>query len=139
MWLKRLIACGALVLPLSACVFQNMDKGLAGLEGKNIDQAVAELGYPDSQGSIMGNTVYVWGTSNSFSMPVTTYNTTTGYVGTVPYSATTSNTNYVPENFNCVIRIATSPDGTIIHTEWQGNVGGCMHYSTALKQNENSN
>jgi hypothetical protein len=133
---KFLPICFALSI-LGGCVFQNMNKGLSALQGQNISQAVAELGYPQGQETIMGNTVYTWGASQNVDMPVTTYNTTSGSINGVPYYGTTSNTNYVPENFNCSIQIAVDQNGDIVHTQWAGNLGGCMHYSNALAHNSN--
>jgi hypothetical protein len=109
-----------------------MTKGLSALEGQNISAAVNKLGYPQNQETIMGNTVFTWGSSQDVSLPVTTYSTTTGYVGGTSYSGTTANTSYENDNFNCTIQIAVDSGGDIIHTQWSGNIGGCMHYSREL-------
>jgi len=112
-----------------------MNKGLTALEGDNISQAVAELGYPNGQESIMGQTVYIWDNSQTVDIPMTTTGTTTGYVNGAPYSSTTTSTDYVPQNYNCTIQIAVDSNGTIVHTQWAGNIGGCMSYSNELTRN----
>jgi hypothetical protein len=63
---------------------------------------------------------------------MTTTSTTTGAVGNVPVYGTTTNTNFVPANFNCAIQLATNADGTIKSYQWSGNMGGCAPYSRAL-------
>lgn len=97
--------------------------------GQNIRAAVAHLGYPDGQRTVMGDTVYVWSTSRNVAFPMTTTSTTTGMVGNTPVYGTTSSTNFVPMAFQCTVQIATNADGTIKSYQWEGNQGGCQRYA----------
>ncbi|MFI4985894.1 MAG: hypothetical protein ACHQF3_00475 [Alphaproteobacteria bacterium] len=121
------------VLCLTGCVAQNINDGLNGLMGQNIQAAVARLGYPDAQRTMLGDTIYVWSSNHSAALPVTSTNTTVGTVGTMPVYGTTTSTEWVPVNYNCTIQIATDADGTMKHYQWSGNMGGCASYARALK------
>jgi hypothetical protein len=132
--MKNIAIVALAALGLGGCVAQNMNAGLNNLMGQNIHAAVDRIGYPNDQRQILGDTVYVWGTSQNTVIPMSTMNTTTGMVGGVPVYGTTTSTNFVPVNFNCTIQIATTPDGTIKNWRWSGNMGGCSSYANALKR-----
>jgi hypothetical protein len=129
---KRLIFVVLLIVPLASCVSSRLNDGLQSLVGKNIQAAVARLGYPDGQRTMLGDTIYIWHTSQNVSLPVTTTSTTTGTVGTAPIYGSTTNTQWVPENFNCIVQIATDRNGTIKSYQWSGNMGGCERYASAF-------
>jgi hypothetical protein len=130
--MKRLIALVIAAVGVSGCVSQRMNEGLGNLAGQDIGAAVSRLGYPDSKREILGKTIYIWSTSRNEVLPVTTTNTTTAFVGNVPVYGTTTNTEFVPANFNCTIQLATNSSGTIVHWQWSGNMGGCAQYARAL-------
>lgn len=131
--MKRIAALFLALLGLSGCVSQNMNNGLQSLVGQDIHAAVARLGYPSAQREMLGDTIYVWGTSQSGVLPMTETNFTTGNVGMTPFSGSTTSTTFVPVNYNCTIQLATDKDGTIKSWQWSGNMGGCMRYANALK------
>ena len=122
----------AAILAGCATSFDTLDKALPQLTGRNISFAADYLGIPDQEYTIAGRKVYVWNSSmnNPFVRPVTT--TTTGTVGTTPFSAVS--TGYVQDNspMSCKIRMIT--DNEIIQRiEYDGNNGACMKYSERLK------
>jgi hypothetical protein len=131
--MKSMLALVVVALSLCGCVAQHMNEGLADLMGQNIKVAVGRLGYPDGQRTMLGDTIYVWAASHNTVMPMTTTNLTRGMVGSVPFSGTTTNTDFVPVNLNCTIQLATDASGTIKSYQWSGNMGGCSPYASALK------
>jgi len=131
--MNRIVALLVLSLGLGGCVSQNMNEGLQSLVGQDIHAAVARLGYPSGQREILGDTIYVWGSSQNSVMPLSTTNYTSGSVGGVPVYGTTTSTNLVPVNYNCNIQLAVNSQGRIKSYQWSGNMGGCAHYANALK------
>ncbi len=123
---------------LSACAFDQMDKGLTALRGEKIQTAFNYLGYPDTEQVIAGSKVYTWGTSYSQTaiMPVTNYTSGNvyGYGGSANYHGTS--TSYVPQTYNylCILKIITDKKGVIINGQYEGNEGGCSDYGSALNK-----
>ena len=79
------------VVALAGCAtFKNMEEGLHALMGKSDKEAFSVLGYPNSKQEFSGDTVYIWGRSNSGTMFLPQTMATTGYVGnTAVYGTTT--------------------------------------------------
>ena len=123
------IAIFAAAALLSGCATAQLDKGLNGLVGHNIKEAVAHLGYPDGQREVMGDTLYIWSTNRSGLMPFNRTTTTTGAVGGTPFYGTTNSMALMPVAFNCTVQIATTADGTIKTYQWEGNQPGCKRYA----------
>jgi|GEM_PF-1367679 len=131
-----------IVFILSGCAFQQMDRGLTDLQGKNIKQAISYLGYPDNEQKIAGDTIYTWGTNYNVSSitPVTNYSSGTasayGSGGSAfgTYSGTT--TSYIPTTINhrCILKLITNDSGTIINSQYEGNQGGCSSYGQSLNR-----
>ncbi len=137
--MRRVILALIAALGLTGCVAQNLNDGLKGLMGQNIQAAVARLGYPDGQRTMLGDTIYVWSSNHSAVIPLTSTNTTVGTVGSTPVYGTTTSTEWVPANYNCTIQIATDDAGTMKRYQWNGNMGGCAQYARALRPPLNSN
>jgi|GEM_PF-1305544 len=122
---------------LTACAFNYIEGGLEELKGKPVKTAFNYLGFPDTKNSFEGSDVYVWGRSfqtTSFT-PITSnsYGTAYGSYGNwASYQGTT--TTYVPQvnTYSCVIKIAAEK-GVIIQSSYEGSLGGCEAYGTALK------
>jgi hypothetical protein len=133
--MPRAIVLVFIVFGLSACVARNMNDGLQGLVGQNIQAAVARLGYPDGQRTILGDTIYVWSSNHSGVLPMTTMSSTSGMVGTMPVYGSTTGTAFVPVSFNCTIQIGVDANGTIKNYQWSGNNAGCRNYASALNRN----
>jgi hypothetical protein len=117
------------LLLLAACATQQLNTGLQTLIGHNIREAMSHLGYPDGQREIMGDTIYIWSTNRSGVLPMNMPATTTGTVGGVPYSGTTTSMAFVPIAIRCTVQIAVAPDGTIKSYQWEGNEAGCKRYA----------
>lgn len=131
--MKRPILMVGVVICLTGCVEQNMNDGLRQLKGQNISVAVAKLGYPDTQRTMLGDVIYVWTSSHDTTLFLPSTATTSGTVGNTPVYGTTTTTEAVPANFNCTIQMATDASGQIKSTQWSGNMGGCEPYANALK------
>lgn len=79
------------------------------------------------------DTVYGWGRNFTMNMPQYRTATTTGYVGATPYSATTGTWGSVAAQYQCDIKIAVGPNNVIKTWQYDGNIGGCSAYASALK------
>jgi hypothetical protein len=116
--MRKIAALVVAALGLPGCVPQRMDEGLQALAGQNIQAAVAKLGYPDSQRTMLGDTIYIWSTRGPGGAVAVAISPTMGAV--------------LPISFNCTIQIATAADGTIKQTQWTGNPDGCRAYAGEL-------
>ena len=133
--MKRVMAWCIAGLSLGGCVSQNMDAGLLGLVGQDIHVAIARLGYPNSQRTVAGDTVYTWSVNQTDTLPMTTGNSAFVTIGGAPASGLTTSTTYLPVNYNCTIDLGASANGVVKNYHWTGNIGGCSHYADALKAN----
>lgn len=91
-----------------------MTDGLECLYNKNIQEAFDVIGYPASQQTFGTQKVYYWSAASH-----------TGAI--IPMSGM-----YFYGSGYCDIQIATTPDGKIIHTQWDGNPMGCRRYIRKL-------
>jgi hypothetical protein len=129
---------GLCLIALSGCAFNTLNEGLPQLVGSPIDRAVDALGLPNQKLEIGAYNVYVW--DNRFSSTVPIYNTntsrTTGNIGNVPVSGTTttSSVNYIPVQYQCQIKLQVDSDEIVRRWEWAGNQGGCQYYANGLKR-----
>ncbi len=121
------------VLSLTGCVSQRMNKGLDALIGRNIRYAISDFGYPTGQQVILGDTVYSWSTNGQVLMPTTTSTTTYGTVNGRSYSAVANSTSVEPVGTNCSIQLETDTNDTITHWHWEGNLIGCNRYARRLR------
>lgn len=123
--MKKFCFLTALILTISACSFDIIDKNLSPMIGSQVDVAISRLGYPDAESSVAGKKFYVWEaqTSGSYSVP------SVSYVGNTPI--TTFSTNFY--NYDCRIRIFVNESETITHYDFKGNEGGCSYLASRLE------
>jgi hypothetical protein len=112
-------------------ITDRMERTLHMMLGKNIKDAIAIWGYPDSQRTMFGDTIYVWSTDHQVTTTLPSVATTIGDIDGTPYSATTWGTETVSHQYSCRIQFATDPDGRIKSYQWRGN-GGCAPYAQQL-------
>lgn len=128
------------VLLLQSCALQTLKKGLPQLVGQPIETAIDLFGLPNGQMHVAGLTVYEWSSQASATIPLSQANTThtTGTIGSTPIrtSTTTFDTNYIPMNFHCRIKLAVNAKGIITRWEYFGNQGGCERYADGVEQLE---
>lgn len=139
--MKHLATIAAMVVGVCAiqgCAFNVLNKGLPMLVNEPIESAVNVLGLPNQQMSFGSDIVYIWDNRYNVTIPVysPSTSTTTGYVGTTPVTATTttSQTNYVPVQYQCQIKLQVDSFGIIKRWEYFGNEGGCQYYASGLKR-----
>src|ERR1035438_21011 len=111
--MKRIIGLLAVAFGLTGCASDELNKGLGFMAGQNIEFAVSRLGHPDNKREMLGDTIYIWSTSQNADLVTTTTSTTMGSVGTVPGYGTTMGMAFVPANSKCTIQFAVETDGTI--------------------------
>ncbi len=123
---------------LSSCAFDQIESGFTALEGQKIQTAFEYLGYPDSEQEIAGSKVFTWGRefTRTSVTPVNSYN----YGGIYGYdgygSAVGYSTSYIPQTnyYSCTLKLITDQDGTIIDGQYDGDLGGCAKYGSALDE-----
>ena len=116
------------MLLLSGCAtFGQLEEGLNLLVGEDIQTAYNVIGYPSGKTELGKDTVYHWSHSSSGGMLLPNVRTTTGFIGNIPVYAQTMNTQYIPVNYSCLIKLITSND-KITSWEYNGNLGGCGPY-----------
>lgn len=113
--------------------FENIDAGLADLKGKPYQSAFKVLGFPDGEKSIAGYKVYVWGSRNSGSYSVPTFNSSTAYVNGSPIYVQSQGTRTETYDYYCTIEVIVNTAGVIENAKYDGNIGGCERYAQRLK------
>ena len=125
---------------LAACLFftacaskpSPVGPGLQALKGKDIRTAIEYLGYPDDKKEIIGDTVYTWASSGTYTdvYPITDFDRGRFEVDGKRGTFETRNTSYVSEvnSYSCVIRMATGDDDIIKSTQAASSSGGCSYY-----------
>jgi hypothetical protein len=127
----------AMLLSLSACAIQKMDKGVPYLVGLDKITAVDFLGKPNKTGSIEGKNIEVlaWEYNNhrSVTTPVNSHTSTNVSVyGDVRAHGTinSTTTTYLPTMTHdyCKIEIFINDDNIVEDARYTGNNDGCGHY-----------
>ncbi len=131
--MRRALFIPLLAILVSCSTFPNIEQGLQSMVGRPRAEAFSRLGYPSSQLQFGSDTAYVWGASNTVAVPVPQSNSTSGYVGSTPFNATTTSTGYMPMTYSCTIRIIVGPDDLVKSWDYNGNLGGCSRYASLLK------
>ena len=128
----RITIAAVMLVLLAGCVGTRLANGCNKLLGQDIHAAVARLGYPDGERTMMGDHLYVWSSDRTGLMPVTSLSTTNGYVGNTGFSGTTTNMSFASVRFHCTLQFAVDSSNHI--TSWQssGNNGGCAPYANRL-------
>lgn len=115
---------------LTGCVtFEQVDAGLATLRGKSLEQVIAVLGYPDSERSIAGKTIYTWGNRNTGSYTVPTTNTATTYVNGQAIQTTMYGSRTESYDYYCKVDAIVGRGGIVEDVQYDGNLGGCERYA----------
>ncbi len=122
-----------LAITLSGCGVDRLAERIDTYKGQNISTVVNKLGFPDAEKTIMGKKVYIWGHHNTVSVTVPTTNYNTGYVGTQPYSYST--TTYQQNTFHivCTLEVIVGQGNIIESWKIDGNSDGCNRYASRLK------
>ncbi|WP_281983479.1 hypothetical protein [Thalassorhabdomicrobium marinisediminis] len=131
-----------IVLSIAACTtFEDIDAGLSQFRGQHIDTLIGAIGFPDGEQTIAGRRLVYWNTDQTVTttMPVTTYDYGSinaygsGGYGYGNYSGTS--TTYVPTtvNYNCTLKVQVDRGNRIVNHDFEGNIGGCERYASALR------
>lgn len=132
------------VVSISACTtFEDIQNGLGDLSnrGAHVNELIAKIGYPNGQTNVAGQKLYIWDSSRtvSYTMPVTSYNSGTvstyGTYGSTFGTYGGTSTSYVPQtaNYRCKITVEVDSSERIRGYGYDGNIGGCQRYASALK------
>lgn len=127
------IGAAFMLVVLAGCqTFENMEAGLGSLRGQPYQAAFDVLGFPDAENTIAGKRVFTWGSRNSGSYTVPTFNSNTAYVNGTPIYVQTQGSRTEYYDYHCRIDIIVGSGGLIEHYKFDGNIGGCEKYSRAL-------
>jgi hypothetical protein len=120
---RTLLAIIGLALA-SACVTSGaIDRGVATLVGKNLDQVVATIGPPDAKDLHDGTTYLVWTSSalQTTDLPRTT--PSNGRVEAFDHGAPQV------EHHECRVTLGFDQQNKVSSYKWQGDTRGCGGYS----------
>lgn len=135
--MKATLALLAL-LPLTACVTDQLNSGFARLRGQPISLAMDSLGVPSSERTIAGRHVYTWTNTELVSryQPTTSY--TTGKVpaksGDARYSGSTIGGTTVQTSATCKIDAEVDEQQRIRNISYDGTIDACAKYAQALNR-----
>lgn len=128
----RVLICSALLLTGCVPVQQyasrdDMQSTVDAYKGLNITAVVAKLGFPKGQRTMLGQTIYTWGSNvqGVVMQPVETQ--TFGDVDADSLSAVPVSVNYV-----CQIDFAVDAKNVVTDVHFSGNPAGCTPYEQAL-------
>jgi hypothetical protein len=110
---------------------KKLDRELRPYVGQNIAAVSAVLGSPDSEHESLGETLYTWTVNNHFTIVVPPYDTASGFIGGLPFFATSQGAQDVRVHDECNLQIATDSAGVIKDFRSNGN-GGCQRFVKAL-------
>lgn len=110
---------------------------LNSLVGKNVQQAISHLGYPDSQVTILGDVVYTWRHTVTVERPKVVTSTTSATTwGTFDSVDTTADTTSVARDsvaLECKIRLGASQTGTIRRYQLDGPEAACAYFEESFQ------
>ncbi|PCI66631.1 MAG: hypothetical protein COB26_10970 [Piscirickettsiaceae bacterium] len=125
----------ALVIVSGCSITNTMNGIMSSWVGANIDEVVAQWGYPHEQREFRGRTLYVWNRNTTLTMPQTTNTTANVYGNTVYAQSTTTGGNTT--HWSCQRILEVNENGTVISYQWGGNncpFGEIMQYSNWRKK-----
>lgn len=126
----RSICALAIVAIAAGCqTFENMDAGLSSLRGRPYQEAFTVLGFPDAENTIDGKRVFTWGSRNTGSYTLPTFNSSTAYVNGQPIYIQSQGTKTETYDYHCKIDVIVGSSGLIEFTKYDGNIGGCERYA----------
>ena len=134
---KLLTICLFLSTILSGCVTgEMMERATYAFNSYHVDELVKVTGMPSEERVIMGKRYLTWYVENSGVIPITSPTTSTatvyGYGGVTNVTITSSETTYVPFNYNCKLHVKVTDKYTIQDITWEGNQGGCRIFYNRL-------
>ncbi|MFM0739219.1 hypothetical protein PQQ51_18430 [Paraburkholderia xenovorans] len=126
------------LLPLAACVGNQLDTGWQRLRGQPLSMAVDRLGVPNSDRTLAGRHVYTWTTSQTVSTyqassSFTTANASRGSGGG-HYTANTFGGTMVPTNVSCKIDIEVDSRDVMTNMSYDGTISACARYAQAMNR-----
>lgn len=127
--LSRLIVLTLAIATAGCVTSEDIGAGVRTLEGQHYTQVFKRLGYPDSERTIAGNTVYSWGSRNSGTYSVPTTSTATTYVGGQAVFTTVQGSRTESYDYYCRLDVVVNSSGVVTTAEVDGNIGGCERYA----------
>ncbi|WP_027052802.1 hypothetical protein [Mesorhizobium erdmanii] len=126
---RSICALVAVTIAAGCQTFENIDAGLSSLRGRPYQAAFDVLGFPDAENTIDNKRVFTWGSRNTGSYTVPTFNSSTAYVNGQPIYVQSQGTATETYDYHCRIDVIVGQSGLIEHTKYDGNIGGCERYA----------
>lgn len=132
----KFIAVATMLFILAGCsTTKTMNGIMSSWEGSNINEVVAQWGYPHEEREFQGRKLYIWHHNKSAYIPQTT-NTTGSVYGNSVYATSTTSGGYAIQG-SCQRVLEVDSSGTVVHWEWRGNncpFGELMEYANWRKK-----
>lgn len=130
------LAMAVVLAGLSGCAWDIVDDKMDKMRGLHIGEAIAKLGYPQSDIEVAGRKHYVWSRREvgAYRVPRYETKTVTSYGANGPTTNTYSYTTYesVPYDYQCSLRIFVDDEERILSWDMAGNQGACSTYAWRL-------
>lgn len=126
----RLLAASVALIAAAGCAHHfeiAMNEDLQQFVGKDIHAAIAQLGYPASEGVIAGDHIYRWGLNvGSASIG------TSGVFGTGIFSMSNTKTT------GCLVDLVVDNTNVVTRASWSGSKDSCDNVEERLWENMHS-
>ena len=114
----------------SCASYTEIQSGLRGFVGKDVDLAIAKLGEPDQTFKRKYNNVYIWETGERRSYPdeFNAQGATPGYGTDVSDEPVFGSS----PAFSCAIKLTTNPNDIVVTWEFERGLSSCSEFRKAL-------
>lgn len=123
--MKKLFTLPVFIAALTGCAsggFGTMDRVMSSWQGANVDQVIAQWGYPHEERKIAGRTLLVWHRNVQMTMPaVASSSGTVNKIGGTAYVNTTTTYSGGGTSSWACTRILEVKENTVVSWQWEGN------------------
>lgn len=125
-----LTLCLMAIVLASCTTYTDIQGGLRGFVGKDIDLAIAKLGSPDQTFKRQYNNIYIWETGDRRNYPdeFNAQGATPGYGNDIHDEPVFGST----PAFSCAIKLTTNPNDTVVTWEFERGLSNCSEFKKAL-------
>jgi hypothetical protein len=108
-WIVLLACAAAVSTPAAAGPFNDLERGLQGLVGQPLQQAIDRLGLPEERLDVGGETVYGWRTTSI------------------------NGWSEEREELRCVVRLSVDAEQMVRRFSFDGNRGACSGFARRFR------
>lgn len=132
--MRKILLVLPLLLLLVGCVGADMNDAMNPYLGRSVNDVIARLGTPDSEGVRNGRPYYAWSNSRVVpNAPTPVVTRSTGTINGAPFTYTQTTMESTGNGtYECVLRVFYDNARIVRYFEGDGNYGGCGSYISRL-------